>query len=194
MTKDYKNADRKGGGRKSGSSLLIGILIGLVLGLGIALAVAWYINKMPSPFLPGSKPSAKSDAPGTTTPAAPKTDGGTVVIPESKPRFDFYKILPGNEEPTAKSPKDEQKKPPDAAKDVFFLQAGAFQNAAEADNLKARLALMGIEASIQATTSTDKGTLYRVRAGPYTTVAELSRARDTLKQNGVTTSLIRARE
>jgi len=194
MSKDYKNADRKGGGRRSGSSLLIGILIGLVLGLGIALAVAWYINKMPSPFLVRSKPPAKSEAPGTAGPAAPKSEGEAVAVPESKPRFDFYKILPGNEEPTVQRPNDEQKKPEDAAKEVFFLQAGAFQNAAEADNLKARLALMGIEASIQAATSADKGAWFRVRTGPYTTVAELNRARDTLKQNGVNTSLIRARE
>ena len=51
MSKDYKGSNRKAAGSKSGTgSLLVGILIGLLLGLGISLAVAWYINKMPTPF------------------------------------------------------------------------------------------------------------------------------------------------
>jgi cell division protein FtsN len=33
-----------------------------------------------------------------------------------------------------------------------------------------------------------------VRVGPYTNVEELNRARDTLKQNGVETALIKVRE
>jgi len=194
MTRDYKNADRKGNARKSGSSLLIGILIGLVLGLGIALGVAWYINKMPSPYLARGRPPATAESPGPAAPSTLKNGGSTVAVPESKPRFDFYRILPGNEESTRPQPKEGLKKPAEPARDVTFLQAGAFQSAAEADNLKARLALLGIEASVQSTASGDKGTWYRVRTGPYATVAELNRARDTLKQNGVNTSLIRARE
>ena len=50
MSKDYKSMDRKLRHRDNGGSMFIGILIGLVLGLAIALGVAWYINKMPSPF------------------------------------------------------------------------------------------------------------------------------------------------
>ena len=57
MSKDYKEPNKKSGRNKDGTgSLLIGILIGLLLGLGIALAVAWYINKMPTPFLNRSGP------------------------------------------------------------------------------------------------------------------------------------------
>ncbi len=75
-----------------------------------------------------------------------------------------------------------------------MLQAGAFQNAADADNLKARLALLGFEATIETSAMADKGTLHRVRVGPYTSVEELNRTRDTLKQNGVQTTLIKLRE
>src|SRR5512146_1620696 len=176
MSRDYKNADRKGG-RRSGSSLLMGILIGLVLGLGIALAVAWYINKMPSPFLVRGKPAGKSEGPGTAASNAPKSEDQSATAPSPKPRFDFYKILPGNEEPApSPAPPADQTKPESASNDVFFLQAGAFHNAPEADNLKARLALLGIEASVQATAGADKSVLYRVRTGPYATVEELNRA------------------
>jgi cell division protein FtsN len=192
MSKDYKLPEPSP--RGSGSSLLIGILIGLVLGLGIALGVAWYINKMPSPFRtapPRSEAPAKSAAP------EPGKSGEITVrkAPEPKPRFDFYKILPGADETaTAPQPREPQKKSTAAAKETFFLQAGSFQNAVDADNLKARLALIGVEARIQTASLADKGVWHRVRVGPYTSVDELSRTRDALKQNGVETTLIKVRE
>jgi cell division protein FtsN len=188
MSRDYKSGERNSGRRGGGNSLLVGILIGLVLGLGIALGVAWYINKMPSPFL-RSAPPAKPEPP---KPA--KGDDKAAKATDTKPRFDFYKILPGVEETaTDQQLRDAQKKSA-AAKEAFFLQAGAFQNAPDADNLKARLALIGIEATIQTTTLPDKGVWHRVRVGPYTSVEELTRARDALKQNGVDTTLIKVRE
>ncbi|MGH6629424.1 MAG: SPOR domain-containing protein, partial [Burkholderiales bacterium] len=114
---------------------------------------------------------------------------------EGKPRFDFYKILPGNEEPaTDQQLREAQKGSAATAKEAFFLQAGAFQSAPDADNLKARLALLGIEATIQTTTLPDKGVWHRVRVGPYTSIGELNRTRDTLKQNGIETALIKVRE
>ena len=185
MLKDYKVQDSKP--RGSGNSLLIGILIGLVLGLGIALGIAWYINKMPNPF-------ATRIPPMKTDPAPAKSEEKKAVTPEGKPRFDFYKILPGTDEtPPAKPGRETQKKPA-AARETFFLQAGAFQNAPDADNLKVRLALLGVEATIQTTNLPDKGVWHRVRVGPYTSVEELNRTRDTLKQNGVETALIKVRE
>lgn len=195
MTKDYKKAERKPGSRGSGSSLLVGILIGLVLGLGIALGVAWYINKMPSPFVFRPAPATKSEPAKGNTPGVAKTDDKSLKAAETKPRFDFYKILPGYEEPaTEQQLKDAQKASTAAEREAFFLQAGAFQGAPDADNLKARLALLGVEATIQTTTLPDKGVWHRVRIGPYTSIEELNRTRDALKQNGVETALIKVRE
>jgi len=54
--------------------------------------------------------------------------------------------------------------------------------------------LLGIEARIQTATLPDKGVWHRVRVGPYTNVEELGRTRETLKQNGVETTLIKVRE
>ncbi|MBI3057552.1 MAG: SPOR domain-containing protein, partial [Betaproteobacteria bacterium] len=88
-----------------------------------------------------------------------------------------------------------QQKPSTAqARDAFFLQAGAFQTAPDADNMKARLALLGVEAEVQTTPLPDKGVWHRVRAGPYTAIEELNRTRDILKQNGIETTLIKVRE
>lgn len=191
MSRDYKGSVRRSGGRRNGSSLLAGILIGLILGLGIALGVAWYINKMPNPFSSSRQPS-KLENFKTPPPQVARTDDKPASRDDSKPRFDFYKILPG--EDGDKQPKEPQKGSTAAPKEAFFLQAGAFQNAPDADNLKARLALLGIEANIETSAVPDKGVWHRVRIGPYTSVEELNRTRDTLKQNGVQTTLIKLRE
>jgi len=193
MSKDYKRPEPKS--RGGGSSLLVGILIGLVLGLGIALGVAWYLNKTPSPFLGGRTPPAKTDSTKNEKAAALPKGEDKAKAAETKPRFDFYKILPGEEPATDQQLKDAQKKATSTAvKETFFLQAGAFPNAPDADNLKARLALLGIEATIQTTTVPEKGIWHRVRVGPYTSVEELNRTRETLKQNGVETVLIKVRD
>lgn len=191
MTRDYKRSVHAGAGRRGSGSLLLGILIGLVLGLGLALVVAWYINKMPSPFLSRQTAPAKNE----TAPPAARTDGAAAAkAQETKPRFDFYKILPGVEEPaTDQQVKDAQKAEHAGAGEAFFLQAGAFQSAADADNLKARLALLGIEASVQTTSLPERGVWHRVRIGPYVSVEELNRTRETLKQNGIDTTLIKVR-
>jgi len=195
MSKDYKGSNRSAPSNKGGAgSLMTGILIGLLLGLGISLAVAWYINKMPTPFQPRTNQPAKSEAQKAPAGETGTTDDKAVKA-DSKPRFDFYKILPGSEEPaTDQQFKEAQQKPPAQAKEAFYLQAGAFQHAPDADNLKARLALMGMEASVQTTTLPDKGVWHRVRVGPYTSVDDLNRARDTLKQSGIDTTLIKVRE
>jgi cell division protein FtsN len=192
MSKDYYRAEPAA--RGGGSQLLVGILIGLVLGLGIALGVAWYINKMPNPFL-ARTPPGKLEPLKPAAPAPSKSEDKTARAPEPKLRFDFYKILPGTEEPvTAPQTKDARKPSTATAGETFFLQAGAFQNPRDADTLRARLALLGVEARIQTATLPDKGVWHRVRVGPYTSVAELGRTRETLKQNGVETTLIKVRD
>jgi cell division protein FtsN len=192
MTRDYKHVRSRGARR--GSGLLLGIVIGLVLGLAVALAVAWYLNRGPSPFVADTKPneaasppSAVRGLPQQSAPAesAPKT--------EAKPRFEFYKILPGKEE--AVTPQElKQRSAARPAGEVYYLQAGAFQNAQDADNLKAKLALTGLEASVQTAALPDRGTWHRVRVGPYRKVEEVNRAQAILKQQGIEAVLIRVND
>jgi cell division protein FtsN len=196
MSKDYKGNEQRRGGRGNGSTLLAGILIGLVLGLGIALGVAWYINKMPNPFSssrPQPQPQSKTESPKAQPPQTAKIDDKAASKGAGeKPRFEFDKILRGDD--VEKQGKDAQKASTPPTREAFLLQAGAFQNPRDADDMKARLALLGIEARIETSTTQDKGALHRVRVGPYTNVEELNRARDTLKQNDVATTLVRVRE
>jgi cell division protein FtsN len=187
---------------RSGGGFLLGMFVGVVLGLAVALGIAFYLNKTPIPFITAkprttdkdTKPPVIAGMPQGTTPA------GT---PE-KPKFDFYKILPGNEEPV--SEKELQARAAaaaaaarkggqqDASKDVYFIQAGSFQNPADADNQKARLAILGFESSVEPANLPDKGTWYRVRMGPYTKVEEINRVRQSLAQSGIEANLVKIKE
>jgi cell division protein FtsN len=105
---------------------------------------------------------------------------------EPKPRFDFYQILPGKQEPAAHPDSKEQQ-----GREVTYLQVGAFQKSSDADNLKARLALAGLEAQIQTATLSDNSVWHRVRLGPYATTVELDRARAVLRENKIEPSVIK---
>jgi cell division protein FtsN len=195
MTRDYKPPSRNRTRRSSGagSSLLVGILIGLLLGLGIALAVAIYLNKVPGLFLSKGKGSTLPAAPAEAIKPLPAPGAGTQPArADEKPRFDFYNILPGEEAGKPKPHAETRPAGPD--KETFYLQAGAFQSPAEADNMRARLALLGIEANVQSNATAERGTLHRVRIGPFSRVEEVNRTRDTLKQNGIDTTLIKGRD
>jgi 5-methyltetrahydropteroyltriglutamate--homocysteine methyltransferase len=61
----------------------------------------------------------------------------------------------------------------------------------DADNLNAKLALMGMEANVGPANVAGKGVWYRVRLGPYTRVDEINRIRQQLTQNGVEVSLVK---
>ena len=183
---------------RSGGSFLLGMFVGLLIGLGIALGVVFYLNKTPLPFLAKPKPGTGKDAPAN--PAKPAAVAGMPqgVGKGERPKFDFYKILPGSEEPVSeKELKDAAKiakSQPDAARGVYFIQAGSFQNPADADNQKAKVAILGFESSVEPSVLPDKVTWYRVRLGPYTTLDELNQVRRTLAQNGIDASLVKLKD
>jgi cell division protein FtsN len=191
MSRDYKKPDRSSS-RKEGSPLFAGILIGLAVGLAVAIGVALYINFSPKPFASRDKlpqESAKAQAK-----PAPAEDAGKKDKPADKPRFDFYTILPGSEEPVSEQEIKRAAKQVGAVKESYFLQVGSFQAAAEADNMKARLALLGLEAVIQTADIPDKGVWHRVRIGPFTNIEDMNRSRALLAQNDIPSSLVKIKE
>ena len=76
----------------------------------------------------------------------------------------------------------------------LFLQVGAFQKSADADNFKARLAMLGFEASVLDVTVPDKGLMHRVRIGPYGSSEEMNRARSQLSQNSIPATVVRGKD
>jgi cell division protein FtsN len=73
---------------------------------------------------------------------------------------------------------------------IYYLQAGAFREVADAENARAKLALLGFEATIS-DRSTDTGVLHRVRMGPYNQVEAMNKARSKLSENGVDVAVVR---
>ena len=197
-SQDHKGSGRSGS-RKRGSSMFMGIVIGILLGLIAALGVALYINKGPSPFtdkkhsetahedVPAKPP--KIVKPAEPAPAAPAAPAQAPAAAGGKPRFEFYGILQGKEE--AIKDKDVKLAAP---KTVYYIQAGAFQNAADADNLKAKLALAGVEAAIQTAQLPDGKTWHRVRLGPFTNVEDIGKAKARLKENQIEGQLIKMKD
>ncbi|HMM53899.1 MAG TPA: SPOR domain-containing protein [Candidatus Desulfobacillus sp.] len=184
---------------KSGQAggTLIGLFIGLVVGVLVAAGVVWYLNKTPIPFQnKETRPATERAVAGgqAAAPAAPEPlPGKPGDKPPEKPRFDFYTILPGSEEPVPQAPPRTAAAPAQSG-EALFLQAGAFQKPADADNLKARLALMGLEASVQQVTLPEKGVLHRVRIGPYANPDQMARARSLLAENGIDASVVRVKD
>jgi len=210
----------RGSRRGDAGGTLIGVFIGLVLGLGLAASVAYYLMRANGPF------PAQAGKEAREAPRDPSRTAKAEPAASEKPRFDFYKILPGVEEPKVqaeakKSPDravvdqakggiDKTAKAPDKAPDKvdekvataepttavklperFWLQAGSFAAETDAENLKARLAFAGWQASIQQGTVPDKGTRYRVRLGPYDNTDELNRIRSDLAKSGFEVAVIK---
>ena len=192
MSQDYRPRPAAPRAR-NGGGLLLGLFIGFLLGLGVAAAIALYFLKGPVPFVNRSKPPEKTSATPALS-AAPKSGKAE----DAKPRFDFYRILPGLEELVTeqqfKQAARAAAKAGTVSSDAYFLQAGSFQNPADADNMKAKLALLGLEASVEPISLPDKGVWYRVRLGPYVSVDEINRMRTQLAQNGVEASLIKLKD
>lgn len=210
MTRDYKSSPRSGGkrsgggGSSGGGGVFKGILIGLFVGVTVAVGAALFLNRQNNPFTPAAKPAAGKAAELAKEQPKPKTEALTPGAGTKQPpapaaeRFDFYKILPGNEEPStarpAKPAEPQAAKPAGDDKPGAYLQVGAFQNEADADNLKAKLALLGVEANIQTTNLPDKGVWHRVRIGPLKGGEEIDKTRQTLTQNGIQFNLVKQKD
>jgi cell division protein FtsN len=189
--------------KREEGNFLAGMGVGVLIGLAVSLGIAFYLNRTPLPFMTGAKPKqAEKNGPAPKAPAIAGLPSGTPPpAPSSsveKPKFDFYRILPGAEEPVTEREIRERLRAKsgqqDAAKDVYFIQAGSFQNPADADNQKARLAILGFDSSVEPANLPDKGTWYRVRMGPYAKLDEINKVRQALAQNGIDASLIKVKD
>ncbi len=196
MSRDYKSTPKSASGKK-GSVLLLGLFFGYVLGLVSAIGVWIYIHQAPSPFILNDKPKVsateKNSNNGTLKGAqVSNNERKSTKTTNEKPRFEFYNMLPGHEEPvTEKQFKKAAKQP--SLKDKYYLQAGSFQDTEDAENLKAKIAMLGMEAYIQPADLSEKGMWHRVRVGPFTKIADINQARTSLLQSGVDANLIKVR-
>jgi cell division protein FtsN len=200
------NNNSQGASSGKGGSLLAAVLVGMVLGLILAGGVAWYILQRPNPFVNTAPHETVKLAPDPVKPAPvpvvklapqPVSSVGAVSgvasgVGEDKPRFEFYKVLTDKPDASAKQTAKVGDKIPPKAKENYFLQAGAFTNGDDADKLKAKLAMIGMESVVQTATLPDKTVWHRVRLGPYKSTDEMNKVLAALKQNGVNATPMRA--
>ena len=150
-----KNKSVKKSHKTASGGTLLGMFIGLVMGVLLTCGVILYLNNAPLPFNTPEKRNASRPIPQS---AKQKANGQK----KDDNRFSFYEILPNKTEGNAK--KIEAPAPAPAA--TFYVQTGSFAQPNEADNQRAQIALLGLEAQIQQIIIKDK-TYYRVRLGPF---------------------------
>jgi len=196
MSRDYKSPSRSDS-RKKGSNLFLGLFIGYVLGLVSAIGVWMYIHQAPSPFIQNEKPEV-------STKIKP-SENGNIALKEmlildnsqgqtkdqnEKTRFEFYEMLPGNEEPVTEIELQKAAEQP-ILKDKYYLQVGSFKDTEDAENLKAKIAMLGMEAYVQSADLSEKGMWHRVRVGPFTNIDTIKKTKSSLLQSGIKANLIK---
>lgn len=108
---------------------------------------------------------------------------------ETKSKRDPAAILSGAPVPTHA---DKPAEPVAAGADpfVYFVQAGAYSNANDAEQQRARLAMQGLVAKVSEREQAGR-TVYRVRLGPFDNRDEAERQQDRLKGAGMDSALVR---
>lgn len=182
---------------QSGNTLT-GFIIGLVIGLAIAVVVALVINKASTPFTNKNGKSDKSDVPATQMldPNKPLYGNKDAVAQASKEvaaskAAESLKTVSASK-PAELAPASSAVKT-DTADDkyIYFLQIGAYKEAADAENARAKLALVGVEANVTEK-SGDNGTLHRVRVGPFENAETMNKMRTKLSENSVDAAIVRS--
>ncbi len=179
----------------------IWMLAGLAIGLFAAFLV--YLGKQPAEdisFTQAVKQELKkARQQQATEQQQPATQREAREPPaDSKPRFEFYTILSELEvfvpEPEAEQPESNRasasssttssQSPAPASGKQYLLQAGSFRSRPDAESLKASLALLGVQSSIQSV-KINSDTWHRVRIGPFSNPTRLRDTLSTLKQNNI---------
>ena len=190
MSRDYKNIKKKKPEPlvKRFSNAL-SFLTGLSLGLFIAVIVYFHEHNATitnNNTLLGNEPVSDSE------PEINEHDEKIAQLPE--PTFDFYKILPSKEVNISEWESAEEEDPTITEEDrkaMFVLQVGSFKEFGAADEIKAKLALMGVTADIQRVVINGQDVRHRVRIGPYKNTNKLQQARDRLLANDLDFMLLK---
>ncbi|QKK01403.1 MAG: hypothetical protein HND55_01320 [Pseudomonadota bacterium] len=165
---------RRGGGSALNGLMLFGV--GVVCGLGLA-TIAWLGGYLPS----GHEASGSAPPLGHDEPAIADDPDG-----ERSRRYDFFTVLPEIEVVVPQGEIEQRARERAEAADArgpYVLQVGSFRSSDDADALRARVTLLGLEASVQTVTVND-ATWHRVRVGPFDSAREADGARRRLQENG----------
>jgi cell division protein FtsN len=210
------NRKRQRGGTVLG--LILGLIIGLAIAVVVAIMIKTtplpFINKVgrpdaaastpvvdPNKGMRGNRDPAREAAKQSTKPAEEAKPAEPAVAAKDAAKDAAKEATRGDKPSEGKAPVVEKSAPADRLakldpapagdeKFTYYLQAGAFLEQADAENTKARLALMGVAANI-AERKSDNGTLFRVRIGPFAQQEAMNRVRGKLTDNGVDVAVVR---
>lgn len=192
---------------------VVGLIIGLLLGLGLALAVAIYVNKVPVPFVnkvPQRTPeqdAAEAARNRDWDPNAPLY-GKNPAVPRPLPAASAASAASESAKPAeaaGSAPSAEPSAPAgrdpaailngvstDSAADpfIYYVQAGAFGSLEEAEQQRARVVMLGMEAHMSEREQAGR-TMYRVRVGPFDQRESAEEAKTTLGGSGIEAALVR---
>lgn len=186
--------------------MLFGLSMGLMVAIMAYLRAPAAVGPLGQSVAARVQPAAAqaaAAAPAATNPPATRETARTSRAPAERPppaenRFEFYEILPQFEvvipdEPAARpaaSSAATQPRPRAAeTPGSFLLQAGSFSAAADADRMKANLALLGFESHVQRV-QIDDGVFNRVRIGPLGDMDAAKRTQRQLRDAGIDTLLM----
>jgi cell division protein FtsN len=203
MSRDYAKSSKreKKPGQLPGWAWMLG---GLAIGLFVAFLV--YLNNNVHPGKKTNLVQAFKETLNNNThdardvrksnekapPPPPKVDPKTADKP--KPSFDFYTILPELEVAVPEQEIAAKSQKPTAADDKseYILQAGSFREFKQADQLKAKLALQGIDANIQSV-QVNQDTWHRVRIGPIHNMATMTATLKRLKEQNIAVIIVKSK-
>ncbi len=135
----------------------------------------------------GSKQSTPQQVePVATKAEAPKQEKKPEPGPVL-PQFDFYTILPEKEVIVPDyeiNTRAREERVGQAKTASYILQAGSFKEFKDADSLRAKLALMGIESKVEKA-KIGNVLWHRVKMGPYAQMSSVTTIRNRLRGNGI---------
>ncbi|MDR7051781.1 cell division protein FtsN [Duganella sp. 3397] len=151
-----------------------------------ARAAAKDLSRETPPPAPATPPPAPTPAPAKAADQLQAVVDRIQGTPAEKPRA-------SNVTPTPTGKAGAAATPAPAAGDekyIYYLQAGAFREVADAESARGKLALLGFEATLSDRT-TDTGMLHRVRIGPFQQVEAMNKVRSKLSENGIDVAVVR---
>ena len=187
MAKDYKTRTDKPKSRQTNWSLVFTFITGLIIGL--AATIIFYLQSQ-GPH-PKKKPQDEIivDKPDT----AAETSISELSKTEEKNKdtdlldYEFHKILPNREINISEWETTEEETPivetPEDESITYILQVGSFKDISAADEVKAKLAILGIIANIQRVVINGQDIRHRVRIGPFSDTERLQNTKKKLENN-----------
>jgi cell division protein FtsN len=186
-TRDYKRTHKRSLELWRMREFGMGALVGIILS---GSATVFIMNSRQHEAAARDKAEAPRPDPHRKAPADPEANTTAV----SGEKYDFYEMLPNFEVVVPEKDKDVKRDLPATAKverpGVYVLQAGSYRNEADADRVRAQLAMQGIDARVQRV-AVDADVWHRVRIGPITKLDDLNRLRKQLQAADVDALVIR---